>query len=83
MAKHKVVMSTPNRMLRRKDVEFAIRSDGELMGRLYISKGGIDYRPAYGKKSRPKSWRELHEFFTGEKWQPTGVVDEFDDSDAD
>ena len=83
MAQHKVVMNTPRRLLRKKDVEFAIRINGELMGRLYISKGGIDYKPAHGKKPYTKGWKALHEFFTGEKWVPTGKIDEFDESDVD
>lgn len=80
---HKVIMKTPRRMLRKMDVEFAVRINGELMGRLYISKGGIDYRPARGKQPYVKSWEALHEFFTGYKWVPTGDVDDVDESDFD
>jgi hypothetical protein len=76
-------MNTPKRFLRRKDVEFAIRIDGELMGRLYISKGGIDCRPAHGKKPNTMTSGASHKLFTGEKWVPTGTVEEFDDSDVD
>lgn len=83
MRQHKVVMSTPKRMLRKKDVEFEISVNGELMGRLLISKGGIDYRPAHGKSARTASWRDLHEFFTGKKWVPTGKPDDLDNSDVD
>lgn len=46
MASHKVVMKLPKRMLRKNDMEFSIRIDGELMGTLYVSRGGLDYRPA-------------------------------------
>ena len=30
-----------------------------------------------------KGWKALHEFFTDEKWVPTGKIDEFDESDVD
>ena len=83
MANHKVIMREPKKLLRKKDVEFAIRIDGELMGTLLVSRGSLDYRPAHGKSLYTKNWKTIHEFFTGSKWQKSGVVDDFDDSDVD
>ena len=83
MAQHKVVMSTPKRMLRKKDVEFTIRVDGELMGTLMVSRGGLDYRPAHAQRPFTRRWRDVHEFFYREKWKKTGVADELDESDVD
>lgn len=83
MANHKVIMREPMKLLRKKDVEFTIRIDGELMGTLMVSRGRLDYRAAHGKKPYTRPWKDTHEFFTGEKWKKTGVKDEFDDSDVD
>ena len=80
MAEHRVVMRTP---VRKTDIEFVIRSDNELMGRMFISRGGIDYKPAHSKSSYPVSWEKLHRFFTGTKWEPSEVADDFDDSDVE
>jgi hypothetical protein len=30
-----------------------------------------------------RRWEDIHDFFTGEEWQKTGIVDEIDDSDVD
>ena len=83
MANHKGVMREPKRMLRKKDVEFAIRIDGELMGTLLVSRGGLDYRPAHAKKPFTRRWRDIHEFFTNEKWSKSGIIEDFDDADVD
>jgi hypothetical protein len=83
MAEHRVVMRTPKLLVRKTDIEFIIRGDGELMGRLLVSRGGIDYKPAHAQSTYAKSWEELHQFFTGEKWTPRGDVDEFDESDVE
>lgn len=83
MAEHRVVMRTPKLLVRKTDIEFIIRSDDELMGRMLVSRGGIDYKPAHSQSSYPKSWEKLHEFFTEEKWVPSGNADDFDESDLE
>ena len=70
-------------MLRKMDVEFAVRVDSELMGTLLVSKSGLDYWPAYAEKPFTQRWKDIHEFFTGEKWQKTGFVEDFEETDAD
>lgn len=83
MAEHRVVMRTPKLLVRKTDIEFTVRSDGELMGRVLISRGGIDYKPAHSQSSYPMSWEKLHEMFTGKKWEPSGVPDDVDESDVE
>ena len=83
MATHRIVMKEPRRWLRKKDVEFSIRIDGELMGTLLVSRGTLDYRPAHGRKLYTRNWKAVHEFFTGKKWEKTGLTEELDDSDVE
>lgn len=83
MPEHKVVMRTPKLLVRKTDIEFVIRSDGELMGRMFVSRGGIDYKPKRAKSSYARSWEEIHEFFTAVKWEFSGEADEFDENDVE
>ena len=53
------------------------------MGRMLISRGGIDYKPAHSQTSYAKSWEKLHKFFSGQLWEPSGATDEFDESDVE
>ncbi|MCO6456480.1 MAG: hypothetical protein J5I93_14380 [Pirellulaceae bacterium] len=78
MPRHQIVMRTPERLLRKRDVEFAIRVGGELMGTLLISKGSIDYQPAHSQSSYTYPWRKVHELFTRKKWQPTGAIEKLE-----
>lgn len=41
------------------DVEFEVRQDGQLLGRVQISQGGIDFRPANKRQSRKATWQEF------------------------
>jgi len=45
MAKHDVKFTVPERPLGRADVEFAIKRDGEALGRLKISNGTVEWVP--------------------------------------
>ena len=83
MVVHKIVMREPRRLVRKNDIEFTIRVDGELMGTLLVSRGSLDYRPANKQHTLQRRWREVHEFFTGEKWEKSGIADDFDESDID
>jgi hypothetical protein len=38
------------------DIEVAVRSDGELLGRIRISRGSIDWIPAQKRSARRLSW---------------------------
>lgn len=61
MAKHKVLMTTPPREVKRADVSFQIERDGKLFGTLEISNGSVVWYPAgttYGSKV---GWRKFHE----------------------
>jgi hypothetical protein len=44
------------------DVEFEVRSGQTLLGRVQVSKGGIDWTPANAQKPRKASWSEFAEW---------------------
>ena len=53
MATHDVTMNLSHPItVKNVDVEFEVRSDGELMGKVQISRGGIDWMPF---KSHPRA----------------------------
>jgi len=48
------------------DVEFEVRSDKTLLGRVEVSKGGIDWTPNNGRKARKASWQEFADWMMSE-----------------
>jgi len=44
MAKHDIRFSVHERSIENSDVVFRVSSDGQRLGDLYISKGGVDWR---------------------------------------
>ena len=45
------------------DIEFFITKDGGQLGKIKISKGGIDYYPKNAKKPIRKTWTQLDAMF--------------------
>ena len=43
--KHKVTVSVPNREVFKTDIEFLVRQDGQVLGKLLVSKGNVVWRP--------------------------------------
>ncbi len=41
---HQVTFSVPERPLERKDIEFDVKTDGEMLGTLKVRRGGIVWR---------------------------------------
>ncbi|TML83133.1 MAG: hypothetical protein E6G08_20625 [Actinobacteria bacterium] len=62
MARHEVGLRVPHEIvIGNTDVEFRITADGELLGRIRISRGTIDFLP-YRKKSAYKlRWKRFAE----------------------
>lgn len=60
MAKHIVNMSIPTtKMVLSADVVFEVRSDGEKLGELRVSKGTIDWAPVNAKNPYRRSWEQF------------------------
>jgi len=61
MAKHDVSFDVPKRQLGKTDVNFFIRSDGEILGKLSISNGSIVWFPRLSRKGRKMGWKRFDE----------------------
>ena len=61
MPTHKVTLQFPQDIsVASTDVEFTVRSDGRLLGRVQISTGSIDWFPSPNKKRRfEMSWERF------------------------
>lgn len=64
MAKHRILIEMPPREIDNSDVTFRVQQDDGLLGRLTISKGGVDWTPANKRSSISKNWTQIHEMFT-------------------
>jgi hypothetical protein len=60
---HQVNFGIPERDLGKVDIDFVVIRDGSRLGRLKISKGGLDYYPRNAKKPITKSWTQLDRLF--------------------
>jgi hypothetical protein len=60
-----VDFKVPQRELGKVDIEFIITKDDSQLGRIKISKGGIDYYPKNAKKPIKKNWVQLDAMFEG------------------
>jgi hypothetical protein len=57
MAAHEVSFLIPQKFVLAKDVEFHVTSNGARLGKLLISKGNIEWMPAYKSvKKRRLTW---------------------------
>jgi hypothetical protein len=65
MPAHDVTMNLSHPItVKNVDVEFEVRSDGELMGKVQISKGGIDWTP-FTSHPRTSTWEQFASWMEG------------------
>ena len=64
MAEHVVTFTVPQRPLERRDIEFDVRADGEMLGTLKVSRGGMVWRPRDHTYGYYLSWEKLDEVIT-------------------
>jgi hypothetical protein len=61
MPKHDVEMSIPtSKVVLHADVVFEVRSDGEKLGELRVSQGGVDWLPGNAKISAKLTWERFN-----------------------
>lgn len=65
MPKHHIEISLPTKPLKNVDATISAWSDGEKLGELRISKGGVDWKPAHKRTVKSFSWEELAERLGG------------------
>ena len=62
MPAHDIEMTVPAQSIKNADATITIRGDGEILGRLKISRGSVDWIPAKAQKWRYRmSWEKFHE----------------------
>lgn len=54
--KHKVTLSMPNREVNKADIEFLVKQDDKVLGRLLVSKGNIVWRPRNRRSGKKLRW---------------------------
>jgi hypothetical protein len=59
MPRHEISITLPRKPLKNVDTTIEIKSDGEKLGELLISKGSLDWVPAGAQKPRRISWEDL------------------------
>ena len=57
---YEVLFSMPERVLERADVEFVVKSDGNMLGTLKVSKGSLVWFPAGTTIGHRISWDRFH-----------------------
>ncbi len=63
MAQHKVRFTVPvRRQVLSGDIVFEVWADGDKLGRLKISQGGLDWLPRYRKQPISYMWEEFDVF---------------------
>lgn len=58
---HKVRFASPDLELGKSDIEFRVKNNGEMVGRLLISKGNVEWRSKNKQKGKKLSWRRFDE----------------------
>jgi hypothetical protein len=61
VAEHEIEISIPTKSVLNADVVFEVRSDGEKLGELRISRGTIDWRPGRARKTARLTWEQFDE----------------------
>ena len=59
MAKHDGTFTIPERELGKADVEFRVKNDGTVVGRLKVSKGSVVWVPKNATYGYKAAWKEL------------------------
>ncbi len=58
---HQVTFTVPERPLERKDIEFDVKTEGEMLGTLKVSRGGVVWRPRDHTFGYFLTWEKFNE----------------------
>ena len=59
MPEHRVVVTAPPRELGNSDAVYEVYADGEKLGELRISRGGVDWWPARRQRGELLTWEQF------------------------
>ena len=63
---HKVTFTLPDRDLGKADIQFLVKSNREVLGKLLVSKGAVVWRPKSKKSGKKLGWRKFDEMMKQE-----------------
>ena len=61
MAKHDVSFNVPPRSFGKTDIEFIVKIDGEIFGKLAVSNGSFVWFPRLSRNGRKMGWERFDE----------------------
>jgi hypothetical protein len=60
MATHEIILNIPHGItVMNTDIEVVVREDGEVLGRVRISRGSIDWIPRLGRRAKTLRWSKF------------------------
>jgi hypothetical protein len=60
MATHEIILNIPHGItVVNTDIEVVVREDGEVLGRVRISRGSIDWIPRLSRRAKTMGWRKF------------------------
>jgi len=62
MAEHEILSKIPQMEVVNTDVEFEVRSDGKLLGRLLVSRGQLEWKRRYARRPHVIYWEEFDNY---------------------
>ena len=74
MAEHEVTLRTPAHAIGNRDHTYTVKKDGEVRGRLKVSRGGVAWKARSAKKQyHHLTWSELARLIAEEGKNRTGL----------
>ncbi|MET1002697.1 MAG: hypothetical protein ABWZ15_12875 [Acidimicrobiia bacterium] len=67
MAKHDVEVEIPPKVVLNSDVKFVVRSDGQKLGELLVSKGSVAWVPGHSPQTIHVEWERFDELMRDER----------------
>jgi len=79
MPTHDLEMTVPAQSIKNADATITVRADGEVLGRIKVSRGSIDWVPGHAVKWQYRlTWEKFHELMCehGRRMEISRVEDE-------
>jgi hypothetical protein len=67
MARHDIEMEIPPKVVLNSDVRFVVRSDGQKLGELLVSKGSVAWIPGHSPHAIHIRWEQFDELMRAQR----------------
>jgi len=64
---HDVKFTIPTRTLGKTDISFVVRTDGEILGTLEVSRGGLEWFSKGAVNGQKITWKKFNDFAKNQK----------------